>query len=212
VARLRAAWAAQSTRRRWALLGALALVALAIKLTEDVITLDSGPVDTMLLWFVRDHVPPGLSRYFAIATRSGSSEFLLPVTVLAVTALLIARRRAQALLLGASMLAAPMLTFGLKGLVGRARPAFWDTQPYWGSSFPSGHSLATAAFATAGAICLGQMWPRSTTPAMILALLWSGLVALSRLVLGVHWPSDVLAAVCLGMFVPLAINLVFDLR
>jgi membrane-associated phospholipid phosphatase len=40
--------------------------------------------------------------------------------------------------------------------------------------------------------------------------LWAGLVACSRPVLGVHWPSDVLAALCLGVFTPLLFSVAFD--
>ena len=98
----------------------------------------------------------------------------------------------------------------LKAAVGRARPALWDTQWYWGSSFPSGHTLVVAALATATVISANRIWPGSRKFVMSIALVWVFSVGISRLVLGVHWPTDVLAAVCIGMFLPLAIGIVLE--
>jgi undecaprenyl-diphosphatase len=203
-------WTAHLARRRVAVLGALTVAMSAIKLIEDVVDQESGPIDTALLWFIREQLPAALAGFFGAITVSGSAAFLLPVSVLAVLALLLAQRRFEAALLGASMLAAPLLVYALKGLVVRDRPALWQTQTYWGSSFPSGHTLSAAAFATATALCLARIWPRSARLGTAIALLWTGLVALSRLVLGVHWPSDVLAALCLGVFLPLWFSVLFD--
>jgi hypothetical protein len=50
----------------------------------------------------------------------------------------------------------------------------------------------------------------SQSRARVLIELWAGLVAFSRLVLAVHWPSDVLAAFCLGVFAPLLFSVAFD--
>ena len=192
------------------MLGVLTLAVGAVKLIEDVIDRESGPIDSSLLRFVHEHVPAAWTGFFAMVTLSGSAAFLVPATALAVALLFIGRRRFEAALLGASAITATLLVYGLKTIVDRSRPALWETQSYWGSSFPSGHTLSTAAFATAAALCLARIWPRRANLAMAVALLWAGLVALSRLVLGVHWPSDVLAALCLGVFIPLLLSLVFD--
>jgi len=201
---------ARLTRRRLAVLGALTLAMTAIKVIEDVVAQESGPVDTAILWFVRDHVPSALEGFFGWVTLSGSAAFLLPATAAAALALWIARRRFEVLLLVASTLTATLLIYALKTVVGRDRPTLWEAQSYWGSSFPSGHTLATAAFATAAALCLARIWPRSGTAAMAAAMLWAVAVALSRLVLGVHWPTDVLAALCLGAFIALVFSVALD--
>jgi len=210
--RRRPQWTEHLTKRRLAVLGMLTLAVGGIKLIEDVVAKESGPVDEAILWFIRDHVPSALSGFFAAVTFSGSARFLVPVALAAAIGLLVARRRFEALLVGASVITATLVVWGMKAIVGRARPALWDAQWYWSSSFPSGHTLSTAAFATACALCVARIWPRAANPAMSLAMLWTGLVAISRLVLGVHWPSDVLVAMCLGFFIPLMISVANDLR
>ncbi len=210
--RRRPRWTDHLTKRRLAVLGILTLAVGGIKLIEDVVAKESGPVDEAILWFIRDHVPAALNRFFAVVTFSGSARFLLPVAVVAALALLVARRRFEAVLVGASVVTATLVVWGMKAIVGRARPALWEAQWSWGSSFPSGHTLSTAAFATAAALCVARIWPRAGSLAMALAVLWTGLVAVSRLVLGVHWPSDVLVAMCLGFFIPLMASVANDLR
>ena len=204
-------WTEHLTKRRLAVLGMLTLAVGGIKLVEDVVAKESGPVDEAILWFVRDHMPSALNGFFAAVTFSGSARFLMPVAIISALALLVARRRFDALLVGASVLTATLVVWAMKVIVGRARPALWEAQWYWGSSFPSGHTLSTAAFATAAALCVARIWPQAGTLSMALAVLWTGLVAVSRLVLGVHWPSDVLAAMCLGIFIPLVISVAADL-
>ncbi len=90
---------------------------------------------------------------------------------------------------------AGQLTGELKELVGRPRPLEVYPELGWavvdpGRSFPSGH--ATLAFALAG--CLTVRWPRAR-------VVWIGLatlVALSRIGVGMHWPSDLIAGAGIG--------------
>jgi undecaprenyl-diphosphatase len=203
-------WFMPLERRRLAILWALVVAVLATKVTEDVIDGESGPIDTAVLTFIRAHMPDALTRVFETITVTGSANVLVPLIAVATLALLAARRRFEAMLLVASTVSGAGIVYVVKTLVGRARPDLWPAQWYWGSSFPSGHTLVVAAFATAGALSLARIWPATREWAVAVAIVWVLLVALSRLALGVHWPTDVLAAACIGATLPLGLSLAFD--
>ena len=205
--RMRPAWSAHLAERRLVVLVVLVLAMTAIKVSEEVLAHESGPIDEAILRALHGLVPAALVGFFQAVTASGSSKVLLPVAAVATFALAMTTRRREAWLLAASALTAPALVYLLKTAVGRVRPALWETQWYWGSSFPSGHTLTTAAVSTAAALCVGRIWPRWRDAAMAVALAWLFLVGLSRLVLGVHWPTDVLAAACIGILIPLAVDM-----
>ena len=176
---------------------------------------DAVPFDATILWLVHSHVPESLNGFFNIVTLSGSARLLVPASVLTITALWVGKRRDEALLMGASMVAAPLSAYALKAVFDRARPALWEAPMYWGSSFPSGHTLGAAAFATAAALCAFRMWPQRRGLALLVAwlgILWTCAVGLSRLVIGVHWPSDVLASFGLGVVIPVFFSKLFDVR
>ena len=85
----------------------------------------------------------------------------------------------------------------LKNVTSRARPA-WIMIPQWPMlveqddfSFPSGHTSASFASATA-IFCNNKKWG---VPALILAFL----IALSRLYLFIHWPTDVIVGMIVGI-------------
>lgn len=91
------------------------------------------------------------------------------------------------------------LTRTIKELADRVRPDLNPIAETLGPSFPSGHSATAAAFWAAAALVLGRGRPRLTR-----ALLAGGAVAIalgvagSRVLLDVHWLSDVIAGVALG--------------
>lgn len=117
--------------------------------------------------------------------------------------------RNRGLLGAATVAAAGLLNQFLKNIACRARPgapeagSFFTNfpcfpAPYADTSFPSGH--ATTAFAAA--VLLGLWYPRWAGAFFGLACL----VAISRVVLGSHFPSDVLAGALLGGGVSLAVH------
>lgn len=211
VRRKQPAWSEPLERRRLAVLLLLVLAVTAIKVSEDVLGGESGPIDAAILVFIHGHVPGTLTGFFEAITFTGSLKVLFPLAAAATIALLCATRRYEALLLSTSVIMGATVVYVVKTAVGRARPALWETEWYWGSSFPSGHTLVVAAFATAAVLCVNRIWPAARGLALSIALLWILLVGFSRLVMGVHWPTDVLAAACIGAFLPLAMSVTLEL-
>ncbi len=190
----------EKDRRVWLLI-LLSAALMAIKVCEDVIDGESSVVDQALLVWLHSHTSTSLAYAAGIVTISGSWMTVLPLSVISVALLLAIQRRQEALYLAATVIAGQLLTYVLKLAVGRERPALWDHDWYWGASFPSGHTLMTTCYAMAAAVCVSRLWPQSRLAAFAAAATWVLLVAISRMVLGVHWPTDVAAAVCIGVVI-----------
>jgi undecaprenyl-diphosphatase len=107
------------------------------------------------------------------------------------------RREAAAWIgVGAATVAAIEL---LKPLVMRPRPELWPRLVVQGgSSFPSGHAIASAAFFPLLAWVLTCRRPRLRPAALAVAVAMVLFVGIGRLYLGLHWPTDVLAGWCIG--------------
>lgn len=193
-------------KRRLGILLLLILAVSIIKISEDVIGGESSLIDRSILLFVHSIVPETSINFFKIVTLTGSSKVLFLIAAIVTMTLLYARHRAEALLVSTSVISAAFVIYAVKLITSRNRPELWDTELYWGSSFPSGHTLAVAAFATAIVLCVGKLRPAYRNIAMAIAVLWILFVGVSRLALGVHWPTDVLAAACIGAFISLVIH------
>ena len=117
------------------------------------------------------------------------------LAVSAMGALLAPRRRREWLLAGAGALGAHAAAVLIKRAVGRRRPEHPAVEVNVGTpsalSFPSAHATSTTAAAILMAPLTGLPLPVLVVPPM----------ALSRLVLGVHYPSDVLTGVAIGALV-----------
>jgi undecaprenyl-diphosphatase len=87
----------------------------------------------------------------------------------------------------------------IKALVGRARPTEFVLTGFSGKSFPSGHSAAAAVCYGTVALLLTLRWsPQHRAAAYGAAVAVAVAVACSRVLLGVHWVSDVVAGLAIG--------------
>lgn len=189
-------------------LGVWGFVALADEVTEG----DTRTFDEWLIRALRGSERPlWLDSGMRDLTALGSVAVLTLVTA-GVAGFLAIRRQSHALgLLGAALVGGLLFNATLKGYFARPRP---DLIPHLAHvtspSFPSGHSLlSTVVYLTLGALLARLVKERHLKIYVVgLALLLAFLVGVSRIYLGVHYPTDVLAGWTIGLIWAIACWLV----
>jgi undecaprenyl-diphosphatase len=172
---------------------ALTVVPLAVLVRDRWDPLRTADADTVRAL----RLPPGSARdVVLVLTQFGAPLLLELVTIVLAGILLIRHRRRLALYLITAVFGAELLSTTSKHIVARVRPCAGELPgcPH-STSFPSGHAVGAAAFWTAAAVLLLPIAGRAV---WALAACVPLLVATTRVLLGVHYPSDVVAGLLLG--------------
>ena len=181
-------------------LATVALVCFAW-LSEEVLERGSARFDSAVRGVVHEYASPPITAVFRFVTNLGDWPVVLAATLVLIAFFLYRRDRDHLGVLVVTMAGAGVLDGTLKLAFHRLRP-----DPFFGAkpttySFPSGHALISFCFygLIAGMVNfqLEKRWQR--------ALVWCagglliGMIGLSRIYLGVHWPTDVVAGYAAAM-------------
>jgi len=146
--------------------------------------------------------PPWLTSAMLNITALGSAAVATLVVLLVLGFLLLARKPRIAALVVACAVGTALGTQGLKAIYDRARPDVVSVlQPASGLSFPSGHAMISVAlYLTLGVLIAGSLEQRRLRVYVVAsAALLAFLIGFSRVYLGVHHPTDVLAGWTVGL-------------
>ncbi len=202
----------RSARREIAATAALLVAGLGLlaflNIADEVAEGDTRALDFQILQALRvpgqPHQligPEWLHTAAADVTALGSVTVLTLLVLLALAICASLRRWAEALVLVVGAVGGVSISQGLKHLFLRERPDLvYRAVEAANPSFPSGHAMLSAVvFLTLGTLA-ARFAPRRRVKALALAsaVFFSVLVGLSRVYLGVHWASDVLAGWCVG--------------
>lgn len=162
------------------------------KLAGEVIEREPIGIDSSLLNLIHSHANSFFDQLFLTITFLGNIEVIVPVTVLILLYLVVKKQQLNALIVSASFAGAAVANVILKFLFHRDRPSVWQTliteHDY---SFPSGHAMLSAALVVSLVFILWDT--RWRWPMTLVGTIFVLSVGFSRLYLGVHYPSDIIA-------------------
>ncbi|AKG05765.2 hypothetical protein AAV35_009455 [Salimicrobium jeotgali] len=173
-----------------------------VSLGEDVLEGEKFALDRIVNNFVDTINPPWLTETMGYITEAGSVWVLSALSVIVISYLLFISNKSKwvALFFAVNMIGISALTKGLKLLFERQRPEVIEAYDGVGYSFPSGHS--TGAFAFYGfmiyLVTVSRFTSKVKWTVNILLALFGTTVALSRIFIGVHYFTDVLAGIAVG--------------
>lgn len=173
------------------------MIASALIVTEP----QFNPINRYVTDFLQDARITQLDPLIIFFTGYGTSKPVALFTVCLVAWLVFKRQIASAAAFTILMILSPVLIFGLKAFFNYPRPEIVAILPA-GTSFPSGHStIATMTLGFACYLLLQVLQPKYHFRTIVSFTGFIILMAFSRLYLGVHWLTDVIAGIALGIFV-----------
>ena len=191
----------QSIHRPWQRLGIVSTgVALGIFVAIATLLPQTETLDTQILLAIHHlHTPP-LDGLMVFVTYLGEPLILFPLTLAMGSILFWQKRRLEAITIVMAIGGSLGLNIGLKELFARHRPALWEQimqVPFY--SFPSGHAMVSLVFY---AVLVYGLIRQFRSLRWLMLTVGTGLIAaigFSRLYIGVHWPTDVVAGYAAGL-------------
>lgn len=163
-----------------------------LELADEVREAEPFPFDEPLLLLAQEMARQGLDQWFLLFSKLGYAYGVVPFDIALVIALAWRRRFRESIFAAVALGGSALLNLATKRLFARERPSLWESiAPEATYSFPSGHAMGSMTLA---AVLVLLAWPTRWRWWVIGALaFFVAMVGLSRIYLGVHYPSDILA-------------------
>lgn len=181
---------------KWIIFAMVSIIFIAI--AEDVFEKEIFAFDGIIYNFLLNHRNNILNNFFKIMTNFGSAEFLIPLTILCIICI---KNKKYKIMLPVNLIVIASLNIILKNVFVRQRPNELRLIEETGYSFPSGHAMAsTAVYGLLLYIVFREVKNKKirNISCILLAILIF-IIDMSRIYVGVHYASDVIAGTCLSI-------------
>ena len=170
-------------------------------IAQEAVLEQEDTFDKTVSTFFTQHATGGWIKIMRDFTFFGSSYFLFPAYAILVGYFVIRKRYTYAMNISIIVISSFLIMQGLKQLFHRQRPEFPIIKGITSYSFPSGHTLSSFIFCSILAYLvlqgtLSKIWKLLLSAAL---LFFAITIGMSRIVLNVHYTTDVIAGFCLGV-------------
>jgi len=179
----------------------LASVLLFALIADEAVLEHENLVDGIIFSFFDSITTPGIIRVMKVFTFFGSAHFLFPAYAILVGFFLIRKKFTYAIEISIIGLSSQCLLFTLKHIFHRQRPSSSLIKTITTYSFPSGHTFSSIIFCSILIYIVQHTELKSNLKwlMLILLLVFALTISLSRVVLKVHYPTDIFASLCLAL-------------
>ncbi|GAB1545148.1 hypothetical protein NUACC21_78240 [Scytonema sp. NUACC21] len=177
----------------------LLILFILAKLAEEVLEREAFAFDTTFLLWLHQFANPTLDNFMLFITNLGNPNTVVIVAVITFLLLWWRRYHEEAKIFVLLCLGGFILNTGLKLFFSKIRPALWHqliTEKSF--SFPSGHALGSMVLYGFIACELAYHYPKLSKLIYSCAVILIAAIGVSRLYLGVHWPTDIIAGYGVG--------------
>jgi len=183
-------------RHGWRLLllfcGVLLPLWVFAQLADEVREAGAFAFDAPILRFAKTMASEHLDRWFLFFSQVGYAWGVVPIDIALIVGLALLRRYRESIFSLVALGGSALLNLASKQFFARERPSLWESiAPETTYSFPSGHAMGSMSL---GLVLVLLAWPTRWRWWMVAAMMFFvAMVGASRVYLGVHYPSDILA-------------------
>ncbi|MCC0178842.1 phosphatase PAP2 family protein [Waterburya agarophytonicola K14] len=181
------------------LLSCLLIIYVLGKLSNEVLEKEAFAFDQTILLWIHSFANPTLDRIMLWVTNLGNPSTVVVIVTISLALLLWRKYYQEAKIFLVDCLGGVILSYGLKLVFSKTRPDLWQSPITETSySYPSGHALGSTILYGFLAYLLATRYPKFSWLIYAVAGLLIFAIGLSRLYLGVHWPTDIIGGYCIG--------------
>ena len=177
----------------------LLIIYIVAQISDEVLDKEAFAFDKVILLWVHSFANPSLDRIMHTITRLNDPDIVSVIAGVGLLLLIWKKCYPEAKIFCVNCAGGVILSYGLKSVFGKTRPDLWESAIKEVSfSYPSGHALGSTVLYGFLAYLFATRFSQLAWLIYLMAVSLIGAIGLSRLYLGVHWPTDIIGGYGIG--------------